>query len=380
MESPDKKRKTRRGKGEGSISQRSDGLWMARIDIGHDAKGKRLRKYIYGKTKTEVATKLTDQAAALNSGGFVDPGKTTVSEFLTKWLDVIAKPNTEPGTYDGYERIVNDHLIPAIGHMKLRDLGAFHVENMLSTMAKIKVGSRTREYCFVILKSACKKAKAWKLVAANPCEDVKSPKVVKRQVIPLTSDQAKTLLLCSKGDRFHAMYVLALTTGMRQGELFGVQWDDLDLTKGVLQVRRSLEDRKGQLRLKEPKSDAGRRQIALSQLAVDALEDRRKAAMVEGLAACQMVFPDSEGGLLRKCSFYRWSWSKIRTASKIGAHVHFHDLRHSNASLLLAEGTNMKEIQGLLGHSTISMTMDTYAHLMPDSNRKSANTFDRLLG
>jgi integrase len=184
--------------------------------------------------------------------------------------------------------------------------------------------------------------------------------VAKRPVKPLTTEQAKTLLKESTANRFHAVYVLALTTGMRQGELFGLQWNDIDLKAATLQVRHSLEEIYGTLRLKEPKSDSNQ--------------------LTEGLASCPYVFPDTDGGLLRKCSFHRWSWSKIRSAAKLGDKVHFHDLRHSSASIMLADNVNIKAIQTILGHSTISMTMDTYAHLMPDAQRQAATSFDRLFG
>jgi integrase len=204
--------------------------------------------------------------------------------------------------------------------------------------------------------------------------------VAKRPVKPLTTEQAKTLLKESTANRFHAVYVLALTTGMRQGELFGLQWNDIDLKAATLQVRHSLEEIYGTLRLKEPKSDSGRRQLALPAMAVKALWDHKANQLTEGLASCPYVFPDTDGGLLRKCSFHRWSWSKIRSAAKLGDKVHFHDLRHSSASIMLADNVNIKAIQTILGHSTISMTMDTYAHLMPDAQRQAATSFDRLFG
>ena len=370
---------SRRGKGEGSISQRPDGSWVARIDIGTDANGKRRRKAFYGRTKKEVATKLTSEASAQINGTAVDCGKMTVGDLLTKWLTESAKPNTSPGTFAEYERITNSYLIPRIGKVKLPALRPLHIQSMLSAMETENLGARTRQYCYVTLHRAFVVAMRWQLMIRNPCDGVDSPKVKRRQVVPLTQEQARTLLKASEENRFHAVFVLALTTGMRQGELFGLQWESVDLQRGVLQVRHSLEEIKGQLRLKEPKSESGRRQIALSAMAVKALWDHKAKQLAKGLAGCAFVFPDSEGGPLRKCSFHRWAWAKVRTAAKLEG-VHFHDLRHSSASMMLADGVNVKAIQTILGHSTISMTMDTYAHLMPDAQRMAASTFDRLLG
>lgn len=377
--SAEKPKPSRRGKGEGSIYQRPDGLWVARIDVGTDANGKRRRKAFYGKTKKSVATKLTNEASAQINGTAVDSGKMTVAELLKKWLDESATPTCSPGTTSEYQRIVDSHLVPRIGKVKLSALRPLHIQSMLSNMETAKVGARTRQYCFATLHRAFVVAMRWQLMIRNPCDGVDPPKVIKREVTPLTIEQIETLLKASKSNRFHAMFVLAITTGMRQGELFGLQWDSVDLKKGILHVRHSLEEIKGALRLKEPKSASGRRQIALPAMAIKALLDHKAAQLAERLTGCSHVFPDSDGGLLRKCSFHRWAWAKVRKAAKLEG-VHFHDLRHSSASLMLADGIHMKSIQSILGHSTISMTMDTYAHLMPDSQRQAAATFDRLLG
>lgn len=352
---------------------------MARIGVGRDATGKRLTKTFYGKTKKEVADKLTGEASALLTGTSVSSGKMTVADLLTKWYEESAKPNTSPGTAAEYKRIVDSHIIPRIGSVKLSALRPLHIQSMLTTMESDKVGARTRQYCYVTLHRAFVIAMRWQLLSRNPCDGVDPPRVTKRPVTPLTPEQAKTLLTISQTNRFHAVYVLALTTGMRQGELFGLQWEDVDLKNGILQVRHSLENVNNKLRLKEPKSESGKRQLALPEMAVKALWDHKAKQLAEGLAGCPYVFPDSDGGLLRRSNFLKWSWFKIRIAAKLEK-VHFHDLRHSCASLMLADGVHMKSIQAILGHSTISMTMDTYAHLMPDSQRQAAATFDRLLG
>lgn len=368
----------RRGKGEGSISQRADGLWVARIDIGRDANGKRRRKAFYGKTKREVADKLTKEAAALLTGTTVDCGKMTVGDLLTKWLSE-SKLNISRQTLSQYERMTKLHIVPNIGGLKLSTLRPLHVQSFLSTLEAKGVGPRSRQYSYQILHRAFVVAMRWQLMTRNPCDGVDPPKVTKRRVTPLTPEQAKNLLMISQTNRFHAVYVLALTTGMRQGELFALQWSDIDLKAGVLQVRHSLENVSGNVQLKEPKTASSRRQIALPTIAVEALRARQADAMREGLAGCSIVFPATDGGFLQRANFHKWSWGPIRTAAGIPG-FHFHDLRHSSASLMLADGVNVKAIQAILGHSNISMTLDTYSHLMPDSQRKAAATFDRLLG
>ena len=145
---------SRRGKGEGSISQWPDGLWVARIEIGQDATGKRRRKAFYGKTKKEVATKLTNEASARLNGTAFDCGKMTVGDLLNKWLEESAKPNTAPGTYSGYKSIVDSYLIPRIGSIKLAALRPLHIQTMLSALEADEKGARTRQYCYVTLRRA----------------------------------------------------------------------------------------------------------------------------------------------------------------------------------------------------------------------------------
>lgn len=373
-----KQAKSRRGKGEGSICQRKDGLWFARVELGRDANGKRIRKAIYGRSKKEVAGKLTQQASAILNGTSVDPGKMTLGDLLTKWLAESAKPTCSPGSYAEYERMVDRHIRPKIGVVKLSAIRPLHVQSLLTALEDGDVGPRTRQYCFVTLHRAFVVAMRWQLMHRNPCDGVDPPKVARRQIEPLTAEQAIKLLEVSEGNRFYAMFVLAITAGMRQGELFGLQKDSVNLDAGTVTIRHSLEEIKGKLRLKEPKSESGRRQIVLSEMAVKALCDHRKAMLAEGLAGSSYFFPDSNGAPLRKSNFYRNVWKKLRDKVGLGK-MHFHDLRHSCASLMLADGVHAKAIQATLGHSTITMTMDNYAHLMPTTGADVAGRFDKIL-
>lgn len=369
----------RRGRGEGSIAKRADGLWEARIDVGHDSNGKRLRKSVYGETKKECADKLTKLANRKLDGVLIDTGRMTVGNLLDRWLNDSARMNVAPTTFQRYSILVNKHLKPRIGGLKLSLLQPLHVQTMLSAMEQDKVGAETRRYSSQVLKRALNVAEQWGLVIRNACRGVDLPKVVRREISPLTMQQAETLLRMSDDAGHGAIFALALATGMRVGELFALHWSSINLETGVLSVLHTLEEVQGKLRLKSPKSKSGRRQIKLPAMAVDALWKQKRALLVQGLAAVEMVFPDADGGYLRKSNFDRRVWKPLRTAAGIPETVVFHDLRHTSASLLLKAGTHIKIVQERLGHSTCKLTLDTYSHLMDGMQDEAALKLDGLL-
>ena len=371
--------RTRRGKGEGSLYQRPDGVWVGRIEAGVSTTGKRRRQVFYDKKKEVVAAKLTAAAAARLTGSSIDSGRMTVGVLLSKWLEESAKPSTSPGTAAEYERIVETYLVPGLGNVRLCQVKPLHIQSLLTGLERAKVGARTRQYCYATLHRAFVIAMRWQLMVRNPCDGIDPPRVVQREVKSLTVDQVQALLTAAELTRFNAMVVLAITTGMRQGELFGLHWESVDLERGVLQVRHSLEEIKGKLRLKEPKSKAGRRRIALAEMAIKALWKHRTTQLADGLGGCPLVFPNTKGGFMRKCSFHRQGWEPLRIASGLEG-IHFHDLRHTCASMLLHDDVQPKAVQEILGHSNISMTMDTYAHLIGDVKRTAVATFDRAFG
>jgi integrase len=377
--SPEKKKQNRRGKGEGSIFQRKDGSWTATINLGSDTNGKRVRKTVYGATKKLVTDKLTRLQNQKLDGTYVDSGKMTVCDLLDRWLEDSAKLNTAPNTHTRYESVVRIHLKPAIGTIKLAQLKPMHVQSMLATMERDGVGERSRGHCYAVLRRALNVGMKWGLLIRNVCEAVDPPKQHRSEVRPLTAEQARTILELSKKTRWHAVFALAITTGLRQGELFALAWDDINLDCGVLSVRHSLEEVSGKLRLKEPKSKSGRRQVTLPAGAIDALWQHKAIQLTEGLATCPMVFCDTEGNLLRKSNFERRVWKKFRDSAEIPKTTTFHDLRHTSATMLLGAGVHPKVVQERLGHSSIQLTMDTYSHVLPSMQQDAATKFDRIL-
>lgn len=368
--------KTRRGSGEGSIFQRGDGLWTATLNIGYDEKGKRRRRTVYGKSKKVVQEKLTRLQADSLSGTLTAASRDSVADYLDRWLKDAVKPSTRDATYRCYEGIVRNHINPRIGGVTLTKLTPLHIQGLYSSMERDGVSARVRELTHAVLRRALNQGVKWGNLARNVCTAVEKPKVQKKAMQVLRPEEAGRFLAASKSDRLHALYVLALGTGLRQGELLGLHWTHVDLRAGTLSVVQTLLENNGELKLGEPKSAKGRRLVHLPAMAIEALREHRKLMLAEGHPG-PWVFCDTEGGPLRKSNLLRRSFKPILKEAKL-PEIRFHDLRHTAATLLLAEGVHPKVVQERLGHSQISLTLDTYSHVLPSMQQEAAAKLDRL--
>jgi integrase len=240
------------------------------------------------------------------------------------------------------------------------------------------VSARVRQLTHAVLRRSLKQALKWGLIQRNPCDAVDAPRVAKREISPLTAQQVQVFLKAAKRDRLYALYVTAIATGLRQGELFALRWSDVDLKRRVISVRYTLVETSSERFLAEPKSAKSRRQVDVPQFAIEALVDHRKRMIAEGLAAFEWVFCDTQGGQLRRSNVIRTSMKPILKRAKLSG-VRFHDLRHTSATLLLSQGVHPKIVQERLGHSQISLTLDTYSHMLPTMQLEAAGKLDRLL-
>ncbi|MGE0607137.1 MAG: tyrosine recombinase XerC [Pirellulales bacterium] len=375
----------RRGRGEGSIFQRSDGSWSAEITVGYavDANGKpkRLRRTIYGETKREVQAKLGKLQSAKLDGTLCDAERLTVAAFLDRWLTDVARATIRQTSYALYEGLVSNHINKRLGGVALAKLTPAHVQGLYSAMEQGGASARLRQQTHNVLRRALKQAVKWGMIPRNVCDAVDPPRVPRPTVTALTPDQTATLLDAAKGDRLEALFVVAVTSGLRQGELFALQWPDVDLDAGTVTVRHTLLELKkerGGFVLGEPKSAKGRRRVELPAMAVDALAEHRKRMLAEGHAASSWVFSDTGGSHLRKSNFVRRVFKPLLKSAGL-PDIRFHDLRHTSATLMLAEGVHPKIVQERLGHATIGLTLDTYSHVMPGMGRDAATKMDGIL-
>ncbi len=372
----------KRGQNEGSIYKRRDGRWTAAVSLGYKD-GKRWRKTFYGKSRREVREKLSTALRAHQQGLPVAPERQTVGQFLERWLSDSVKPSVRPLTYDRYEQLVRLHISPALGRIDLPKLSPQHVQAFLNQKRAHELSPRTVQYLHATLRRALGRALKWNMVARNVATLVDVPRVQRPEVQPFSLEQARTILDAIRGNRFEALYSVALAVGLRRGEALGLRWDDVDLDAGTLKVRTALQRIDGKLQLVEPKTSRSRRTIALPDMAVAALRSHRARQLQERLLAGSrwqdtgMVFTTSIGTYMEPRNLTRHFSRTIKNAGL--PPKRFHDLRHTCASLLLAQGVHARVVMEILGHSQIGLTMDTYSHVAPSLQRDAAGRMNDAL-
>ena len=372
---------TRRGRGEGSITRRADGRWMARVDLGWQD-GKRRRKTLYGRTKREVQDKLRETLHRTEKGLPPVPEQETVGAFLHRWLEII-RSQLRPRTHRSYEQVVRIHLEPGIGRVRLAKLTPLDVSTWLESRRTAGVGGRTIHYARAVLRAALNKALKWGLVSRNVASLTDPPRYRARQIAPLTPEQAKKFLAAVADHRLEALFTVAVGLGLRLGEALGLPWDAVSLDAGTLSVRQTLERGGKQPRFGEPKSARGRRTIVLPRIVTAALRKHRTRQLQERLVAGRrwndygLVFTTEAGAPLDGCNVNRTFKAVLRRAGLPA--IRYHDLRHTAATLLLAQGIDPRTIMETLGHSQISLTLNTYAHVVPALQREAAAKMDEIL-
>jgi integrase len=369
---------SRRGNNEGTIYKRKDGRWTAAVGLENGS-----RKTFYGRTRQDVSAKLTAALQTRQNGLALPKEKKRLDQFLEEWLRDSAKPSVRRTTYEGYERIVRLHVSPALGQLRLARLTPQHIAKLYRALLDKGLAPKTVRLIHAMLHRALRQAVRWGLLAVNPADSVDAPRIDRREFRTLDLAETRTFLSAAASDRLSALYVVALTTGLRQGELLGLRWSDVDLDRAILAVRQQVMKLSGEWVYSEPKTSKGRRTVALPGMTVTALRQHKVRQAEERLRCGEwedhdLVFPNLVGRPIEKQNLMRRSFRPILQHAGLPP-IRFHDLRHSAATLLLGEGVHPKVVQERLGHSTISVTMDTYSHVMPTLQRDAADRLERAL-
>ena len=375
---------TRRGPNEGNIYQRADGRWEARLNLGYEG-GRRRRKSFYGHTRREVQEQLTRAMRDVQQGlPVATDERQTVEQYLRRWLVDAVRPSLRPKTYTTYEGYVRLHLIPELGRIPLAKLGPHDVQGMFNRKSAAGMSPRSVHHMRAILRSALAQAVQWGELPRNVAALVKPPHVPRREMQALTLDEARTFLGVVHEDRLGALYTLAIATGLRQGEALGLRWEDVDLDAARLAVRHALQRVNGKLQLVEPKTALSHRTIILPELVVAALRQHRSQQLRDKLWAGSrwqefgFVFTTTIGTPLDGSNVTH-RLQKILAAASL-PRLRFHDLRHTAASILMAADIHPRQVMDLLGHSQISLTLDTYSHVAPALRQEVADRMEALLG
>ena len=367
-------RRSRRGRGEGSVDQRPDGLWRGSVSLGFDEHGRRRRKYVYAKTKADLLERLNAIAPGPQSASAYDAQRTTVKDHLERWL--ASKARIRPSTRRLYEMVIRIHITPALGKLPLGGLmrpGV--VDGFLARLRHGDVGDRTIEVCMLVLKASLRRAVRRRQLPFNPVDDVETPRASKRTMRTWSDAQARAFLEAAKTDRYHALYVLALTTGMRESELLGLERSGVDLEHGFISVAGT-------------KTPGSRRRINISAIARDALRSHFARIDKEDLET-ELAFPSNAGTRVNPSNLVLRSFdptivraneelTKARGALRV-PRIRFQDLRHTCATLLLERGVHPKLVAEMLGHASVKMTLDTYSHVTPTMHQAAADQFDLIL-
>lgn len=368
----------RRGNSEGSITKRPDGRWEARISL-EDGK----RKSFYAATRQEVARKLAAALRDRDRGLPIVGEKQTVEQYLTQWLDAI-QATVEPTTVTKYRRELRLHVISLIGSLPLAKLSAQQVQSVYAAGLAQGLSTTSVRLIHTILHGALKDALRLGLVQRNVADMVDPPRKRHYEMQVLTPEQCRTFLQAVSGNRYEALFVLAVSTGMREGELLALRWRDVDLEAGHLQVRATLKliDRK--LVIEKTKTRHSRRRIALTSQACEALRRHRARQVEERLALGpawddhDLVFPNAVGRPFDRRGLIRRNFLPTLRKASLPT-IRFHDLRHTAATLMLLKGVHPKVVSEMLGHASIAITLDLYSHVLPDMQREAVKAIASVL-
>ncbi|QJD85982.1 site-specific integrase [Cohnella herbarum] len=371
----------------GCVSKRGN-KWSWVVEMGKNNEGKRRQKSKGGyESKVDAEKALQKVLHELNTDTYVEATKDDVKTFFTSWL-AQKQMSIRPGTYKTYRWLVNYHIIPQLGQHKMVNLSPQHLVSMYERLGsgEKRLSPQTINHVHKVLHDGLETAVKWGLLVKNVAHVVKPPAIPKSETKTWTDVELMQFLEFTMNSRYHIIFLLAATTGMRRGEVLGVKWEDIDLTTGRLCVRRSYTRGVVGHIFQEPKTVAGIRTIALPQQTVEALkkhrlgleEDRKKAEKNGTEYNDHGLVVQTRNGFPVSPYFLESRWLDLLRKSGLPK-IRLHDLRHTHASLLLKAGIHPKAVSERLGHSSIMITLDRYSHLFPTLQQEAAEKLDDLL-
>lgn len=355
--------------------------WYATVELPPDpVTGKRRQKRLSAPTKRALEERIREVLNQADNRALVGYDRITVAEFTRRWLESV-EPNPRPSTFRRYQDIMNGHVLPLIGHIKLVKLSPLDIQRLYADRIASGLSSTTVHLLHVVLHRTLKQAVRWGMVPRNVTEMVDPPRRTSPEITTWSSDQVADFFAATDQHYLAAFWRLRLPTGMRRGELLRLKWEDIDLTRGSLAVRRTISRGKsGTWEIGEPKTASGRRSIAVPQSCTAPLRKHRVDQNKERLRLGELwgnhgfVFTNRTGRPLHVNSL-AFQFEKLTKATGLPK-IRFQDLRHTGATLLLAKGSHPKIVQERLGHSDISMTLNRYSHVTPDMQRLAAEALD----
>ncbi len=376
----------KRANGEGSIRKRKDGRWEGRYTAGHDPEtGKAIYKNVLGKTQAEVKEKLKRAIGETQALDITKAGKYTVGEWMEVWFQDYAKIKVRPSSHQTYHGYIHNHIRPNIGDIPLEKLTSLDLQKFykkLLTTGRVDrveakgqpkgLSAKTVRNIHQILSSALKLAQEQRLILTNPAEGCALPRVEHQEMKTLTTVQLASFFREARESGVFELYYLELATGLRRGELLGLKWEDVDLERGDLRVRRQVSRINGEVVEAPLKTKNAYRTLPLAEDTVSVLKEQRRK-----VGNSPWVFPSPNGGPISPDSVLHMLHRVLKRAGL--PKVRFHDLRHTFATLALQNGVDVKTVSGMLGHFSAGFTLDTYAHITSAAQRQAAQTMGSVL-
>lgn len=366
----------------GHLEKRHKSGWTIIIEAGRDPQTGKRRRIVRGfqGNKKAAEEEMRRLMGELERGSPLIPGKLTMQEFLEAWFESHSE-NLAASTAASYRRIIHRHLVPALGQIPLTKLQPLHIQSYHTHVLRAGrlngpggLSARTGQYHHAVLREALQQAVRWQLIPRNPADAVRAPRPKRAETRVLAADEVRQLLESAVGQRDYELIVTALGTGARQGELLALRWRDVDLEARTMTISRSLQRVDGQYLIKDTKTRKGRRSIPLPAQVVEMLRALKttQAGDQDGLIFNNNGRPVNAGNLSHRFG------NLARRTGLMG--LRFHDLRHTHASLLLQAGVHPKVVQERLGHETISVTLDTYSHVLPGLQEAAVTKLENALG
>ena len=367
----------------GSIRSKGKNSWQLQIYTGQRPDGKPRRHFetVRGR-KGDAQRRLTELLSSLDKGVYTPPGRLTVAEHLHQWLDGYVKTNCSQRTLDGYQSIIERHLIPALGHVQLKQLHPQAIQAYYGKACE-KLSARTVHHQHRVLSQSLKYAVRQGYLGRNPAELVDAPSPRKKAMRTLTPSEVEVLFDTARDSYYYPIYYTAVSTGLRQAELLGLRWRDIDLDMLSISVSQVLYKRRGICQFKEPKTAHSRRRVAMTpKLALFLREYRTEREWLyqqlgKQLTLDNLAFTSVEGRPIDPCVLTHAFTRMARQANLNG--VRFHDLRHTFASLMLLRGAKPKVISEALGHASVAFTMDVYSHIIEGMQEDAMALLDEVL-
>lgn len=377
----------RRANGEGSIRHRADGRWEGRFTAGRDViTGKPIYKNVLGKTQAEVKDKLKAEIEKVDKLNYIKADEITIGQWLDEWYENYVKTSLRPSTIKNFETLIRLHIKPVIGNVKLKTLTPMYLQKLyvrLLEQGRIDrpesknqpkgLSAKTVRNIHSVLYSACDKAVLERLIMYNPAVGCKLPKKEHHEMKTLPLDKLDTFLAECKASGCYEEFYLALSTGLRRGEMFGLKWSDIDTKTGFIHIKRQAQRLNGEVVTMPLKTQNSYRAILIGKDVIDMLLDMKARRAVES----EYVFCSPTGGILEPSSQRR---RLERILDRCGMEkIRFHDLRHTFATLSLQNGVDVKTLSAMLGHYSAAFTLDTYAHVSPAMQKDAAEKVGNFL-